>query len=256
MRIKLLLLLFILLIANNIYPQESTIYKIDYDIYYNTDYPMLRKAELFIDIDKDYSIFREDLKKYEWQPSDKKNNLINSADYTMSVAKNINQRYVKNVNSHLILFEDFAKKAYLIKDTFPNFNWQILNNKKIVNDLECVKAIGEYRGRKFEVWFTYEIPLSYGPWKFCGLPGLIVEAKSTDDKYSFIATKIEKKYELIDLPSAENKIVTLKEFINIREEFYNGTLVSSRDTRVERIKMPRGGLELIYEWEEDQDKNN
>ena len=37
-----------------------------------------------------------------------------------------------------------------------------------------------------------DIPLSYGPWKFTGLPGLIMEVKTQDEDYHWIATGVEK----------------------------------------------------------------
>lgn len=56
---------------------------------------------------------------------------------------------------------------------------------------ECVKAYTDFHGRKWSVWFTTDIPVSNGPWKFGGLPGLILEASSDDGKYSFFANGIQ-----------------------------------------------------------------
>ncbi len=232
--------------------QTSNIYKISYDIYYNTDFPMMRKAELYISKEGNYSIFREDLqKKYRWNPKKNKGDDVAQSDYTMTVAKSINERYVENfkIEKEIVMFEDFAKIQYHIQDIYPDFSWHILSDKKIISGIECIKAEGTYRGNSFEVWFTNEIPLSFGPWKFCGLPGLILEAKTRNDEYSFVATKIEHTDTIISLPQVKLKDVTLKKFLEIKEEFYDRPYEVSRDTKFERVKMPRGGLELIYEWE-------
>ena len=41
------------------------------------------------------------------------------------------------------------------------------------------------RGRNYHAWFAPEIPLNEGPWKFNGLPGLILEVYDTQDHYHF-----------------------------------------------------------------------
>ncbi|RQE01044.1 GLPGLI family protein, partial [Prevotella intermedia] len=44
--------------------------------------------------------------------------------------------------------------------------------------MECKKATTNFRGRYWEVWYTEDIPISQGPWKLCGLPGMILKANS------------------------------------------------------------------------------
>ena len=42
------------------------------------------------------------------------------------------------------------------------------------------------------VWYTLSLPYSDGPWKFCGLPGLILHAKDSENKFVFDCVGIEK----------------------------------------------------------------
>lgn len=65
--------------------------------------------------------------------------------------------------------------------------WEIADESKEILGYQCFRAVSEYRGRRWTVWFTPEIPIQDGPWKLCGLPGLIMEAYDTKNDYSFKA---------------------------------------------------------------------
>jgi len=61
----------------------------------------------------------------------------------------------------------------------------------------CQKATCRFRGRNYTAWFAMDIPIQNGPWKFGGLPGLILKAYDSDKLYVFECVKIEnfkKKY--------------------------------------------------------------
>lgn len=66
---------------------------------------------------------------------------------------------------------------YLMDDNI-NFNWSIKKDKKEIGKYICQKATTKHRGRDYTAWFTSEIPVDIGPWKFHGLPGLIVEVRA------------------------------------------------------------------------------
>lgn len=67
---------------------------------------------------------------------------------------------------------------------------EIFSEYKSIFDYKCQKAIINYGERIFEVWFTEEIPLSDGPWKLKGLPGLILSAKTIDGFHQFLIQKV------------------------------------------------------------------
>jgi len=73
------------------------------------------------------------------------------------------------------------------------FNWKIDNNATaVILGMNCKKATCHYAGRDYEAWFAPEIPISDGPYKFGGLPGLIVKLQDSDNEHVFELREIKK----------------------------------------------------------------
>jgi GLPGLI family protein len=113
--------------------------------------------------------------------------------------------------SSLPLFDEL----FLVKESTPNFFWSMTGNSKTVAEHVCHEALGEFRGRKYAVWFTPDIPVSAGPYKFGGLPGLILEVNEQEGKYNWycksIGTISEDEAVIIQRPT-EGKMISYPEF--------------------------------------------
>ena len=107
-------------------------------------------------------------------------------------------------HSRLYVAKDFDKSVSTTYDQagmsecgyydepFSEIDWLIVEDStKTILDYQCIMATTDYHGRKWTVWFTPEIPMQDGPWKFCGLPGLIMDASELSGQHSFTATGIE-----------------------------------------------------------------
>ena len=64
-------------------------------------------------------------------------------------------------------------------------NWKILNEKRKIKSFDVQKAESEFGGRKWIAWFTNDIPIQDGPYKFYGLPGMILEITDIGYNHSF-----------------------------------------------------------------------
>ena len=76
-------------------------------------------------------------------------------------------------------------------ESFAEIKWAVSDSTKNILGYECIMAETDYHGRHWTAWFAPEIPLSDGPWKLCGLPGLILEASDSSGQHCFTATGIE-----------------------------------------------------------------
>ena len=132
------------------------------------------------------------------------------------------------MSSEFVLSEKF-----LVIDSLENQKWEVTSETKQILGFNAYKAIGNYRGRTYDVWFTPDIPINNGPWKFDNLPGLIIkvedEAKevyfdlvkiqpSADDYCSIYENKLSDKKNILTREEYEslwrNKLEALKKYIN------------------------------------------
>lgn len=83
-------------------------------------------------------------------------------------------------------------------EPYPQMKWELGTERQTILGYDCQKASCQWRGRAYEAWFTSAIPIKAGPWKFGGLPGLILKVYDTKHLYTFEAVGIEKgKYPIM-----------------------------------------------------------
>lgn len=107
-------------------------------------------------------------------------------------------------------------------DSLNMQEWQMTDSIKTILCYSCQMAKCDFRGRHWTVWFSPDIPISDGPWKLNGLPGLIMEAYDRGHQYYFSIVGLEKVKEepiVFTEPSNEKgKFTSIdrKEFLRIR----------------------------------------
>lgn len=86
----------------------------------------------------------------------------------------------------------FAGSSYLYEEPSVNIKWKLETGNLTVNGYKCKKATTTLFGRNYTAWYTPDIPISNGPWKFSGLPGLILKVEDDKKQISFECIALEK----------------------------------------------------------------
>lgn len=88
-------------------------------------------------------------------------------------------------------FAQIASSSYAkVVEDMEMPEWTVLDSARQILGYDCRQAVTDFRGRKWTAWFTPEIPVSAGPWKLWGLPGLIIEAKDLRSHYHYILKSV------------------------------------------------------------------
>ena len=117
--------------------------------------------------------------------------------------------------------EKIVKDAYRYTEDKNLFNWKIVPETKQISGYNAQKAITSFRGRNYTAWFTSEIPIPEGPYKFNGLPGLILRIADDKNHYSFalLEFKILRKPRNIDFELEKFKEISREQFLQAKKNY-------------------------------------
>ena len=122
---------------------------------------------------------------------------------------------------------------YKIWDKRP-ISWKILSEKQKIGNWETQKATTEFAGRKWTAWFTEELPFQDGPYKFRGLPGLIVKLEDATQSHVFELKAVGKYKEEVQKVS---EFVGNEKDIQINQEQYKKLFLEERNDPAKSLKM-------------------
>lgn len=162
--------------------------------------------------------------------------------------------------NQVISKRELGSKSYIVHEELSSVEWKLIpEDSKMINDFKAYKAVGSFRGRDYVAWYTPEVPSRVGPWKFHGLPGLILEINDSQNKFRWVAQKITYPYHsetAIQMPDTKELTqVDLKDYVALVTEHQlkeekRRIARAPKGTRVVSSTTQRG-VELVYEWEEE-----
>jgi len=124
-------------------------------------------------------------------------------------------------------YETIGSDAYKVKENL-NHNWKLIKQDTIMNGYVCKKATVNYAGRDWSAWYNPEIAITVGPYKFHGLPGLVMMLKDSENVFSFIVNEVKRgdfpfdsKTENFFIKKNDRKFeyIDKDEFYKIRKKF-------------------------------------
>lgn len=150
----------------------------------------------------------------------------------------------KEENETLIASLPVGKYIFTFEE--PALKWEILNDVKTVKGFKTrlAKTITD-TGDTFFAWFTPDIPITDGPFRFKGLSGLVLEVYNTSKTIEIYATDIKKSEEIIESLNYRSviKAKSKKQFLQARKNYsenpsmYNGYLKIVDENGNDKTKM-------------------
>jgi len=131
--------------------------------------------------------------------------------------------------ARLSTFKRFGGKSLYYEEDLNNCTWQIHPEKRSLAGYDCQRATTTFAGRDYEAWFTLTIPQRDGPYKFNGLPGLIVKISDTQGHYSFTLTNFKAKRLPAFEPDRRRLTVTSKaDYYERERKFWQSITASNK----------------------------
>lgn len=84
-------------------------------------------------------------------------------------------------------------------EPFQVFQWELLDETDSIGNYPVQKAHCTYGGREWVAWYTSSVPINDGPYKFRGLPGLIIKIYDENEHYVFELDAIERHNKYFDI---------------------------------------------------------
>lgn len=149
----------------------------------------------------------------------------------------------------------FDRKKEIISDSLNTIKWKIMSNippaKYLGRKVKIAKC--RFRERNYIAYYCPDIPISDGPFKFNGLPGIILKIETDDHMFSFSATKIEfvenpqikiaPKYFSNQIPFWAYVKLAKKEMAENYKQFLSTLPPDQRNTKFD-VKIDR--LEMVF----------
>ncbi len=123
----------------------------------------------------------------------------------------------------------------LYTEQLPDCGWELADGERTILGYACRRATCTFRGRNYEAWYAPEIAVSAGPWKFGGLPGLILAIRDDAGVLDLEATGVEQRVEPIRMTKRNYMKASRKKYRELKQKIMTdpiGYLTNNSNVRM------------------------
>ncbi len=143
--------------------------------------------------------------------------------------------YTDLKNLKVIEQRDFMNRMFLIEKPVAEMNWKVTGNQKVILGYPCMEASRvDTAGAKTIVWFAPSIAVKSGPFGFCNLPGMVLEADINNGSRTYTAKSIE------PVPANKLKVQRPKEGKQVTEGEFKEIVAA----RMKEMGVEGGGTQM------------
>lgn len=140
-----------------------------------------------------------------------------------------------------LLLARLGNERYRIAEDTQMPEWELVGDStKTILGYPCTLATATFKGRQWRAWFTEDIPLDNGPWKLCGLPGLILRAQDSEAEFIFDAIGLEQgSDEAITYDKKADKYddITFSKFVELKRRNTPGAMLDAMNMGGAKVRM-------------------
>jgi GLPGLI family protein len=127
--------------------------------------------------------------------------------------------YRNKANDSIFVREKMINAYIITREKNSGIKWRITKESKRIKNYNCQKATAHFRGRNYTAWFTSDLAIIAGPWKFFGLPGLLMSIEDDREQVKIYVEKIDyPTQEVVQVFVNKGKKISLKEYFTFRNE--------------------------------------
>lgn len=215
------LFLFFVLLFSSLFQSQSKQFFYEYHFIPDSTEKKQSITEIMVlDIDKKRSLFfgQEMYRSDSTLLSDSKKGIFSMPAEKPMIADQV----IKYPNSNKIDYIKLVSYEKYIVSQEIELLWKLTSEFKTILNHKVQKATVSYGGRKWMAWFAQDIPFQDGPYKFYGLPGLILELEDDTKSHQYLIKGIKDNQEEFIYPKLNNyKIskVSYPQFIKIYKNY-------------------------------------